>query len=96
MTPKIGSRLYSAAGSVEIIVVSSPAREVALTCGSSPVNPASSGRAPDDLQDVPVGKRFEDIESGLEVLVTKGGTGPLAVDGRPMLLKVPKRLPASD
>jgi hypothetical protein len=46
--------------------------------------------------DILLGKRYADESSGLEVLCTKPGPGPLTVDGRPLEVKGPKPLPASD
>ncbi len=43
-----------------------------------------------------LGKRYVDEQTGLEVLCTKPGTGSLAADGRPLTIKAPKPLPASD
>jgi hypothetical protein len=43
-----------------------------------------------------LGKRYADETTGLEVLCTKPGAGPLAVDGRELQVKGPKPLPASD
>jgi hypothetical protein len=43
-----------------------------------------------------LGKRYVDEATGLEVLCTKPGAGGLAVDGRPLGVKAPKALPASD
>jgi hypothetical protein len=43
-----------------------------------------------------IGKRFADPESGLELLVTKAGTGTLAIDGVALPLKEAKPLPSSD
>jgi hypothetical protein len=45
---------------------------------------------------VVLGKRYVDEQSGLEVLCTKAGAGPLAADGRPLVIKAAKVLPASD
>jgi hypothetical protein len=43
-----------------------------------------------------LGKRYVDDPTGLELLCTKPGAGELAVDGRPLTIKGPKALPASD
>jgi hypothetical protein len=42
------------------------------------------------------GKRYGDDISGIEVLCTKSGAGTLSVDGRPLIVRAPKRLPSSD
>jgi hypothetical protein len=46
--------------------------------------------------DIVLGKRYVDTESGLEVLCTKPGPGVLSADGRQLTLKAPNALPASD
>ncbi|HEY2084895.1 MAG TPA: hypothetical protein VGH54_02475 [Mycobacterium sp.] len=45
---------------------------------------------------VVLGKRYVDEPTGLEVLCTKAGAGPLAADGRQLVIKAAKALPASD
>jgi hypothetical protein len=99
MTPKIGTRLYSTTCDAEVIVVRAPSADVDITCGGRPmVAEPDSARAvtSQDGDGAPLGKRFEDIETGLELLVTKGGAGQLGVDGRLLVQKDAKRLPASD
>ena len=44
----------------------------------------------------PVGKRFAEPDSGVELLVTKAGAGSLAVNGVAIPLKDAKPLPSSD
>ena len=57
-----------------------------------------SGATPDPAfaEDTPIGKRFADEASGLELRATKGGAGALARDGTTIPLKYAKPLPASD
>ena len=43
-----------------------------------------------------VGKRYVDEETGTELLCTRAGSGSLSMDGRPLMLKGAKPLPASD
>ncbi len=43
-----------------------------------------------------IGKRYVDEETQVEVLCTKAGSGSLTVDGRPLVIKGAKPLPASD
>jgi hypothetical protein len=96
---EVGSRLRSVSCSTEVIVVRAPADPVELTCGGRPMaadveftGPAGEGADGGTL----LGKRYVDDVTGLEVLCTKPGAGGLAVDGRPLAIKAPKALPASD
>jgi len=43
-----------------------------------------------------LGKRYSDPQSGIEVLVSKAGIGPLSWDGRELVQAQAKQLPASD
>ncbi|MCU0309732.1 MAG: hypothetical protein MUE36_02160 [Acidimicrobiales bacterium] len=100
MEIKAGQRLACPTGSTEVVVVRPPGTEVELTCaGEAVVDPASertdTATSSDDDQ-VLVGKRYTDEESGIEVLCSKPGPGPLAVDGRPLTIKGAKPLPSSD
>ncbi|MEY2433989.1 MAG: hypothetical protein QOC92_3714 [Acidimicrobiaceae bacterium] len=97
--PKIGTRLYSATCDAEVIVVRAPSTDVEITCGGAPMTQEadpSRGVASGSGDGAPLGKRFEDADTGLELLITKGGAGQLALDGRLLVQKEPKRLPASD
>ena len=94
LTP--GLRVYSAASAAEAIVVTGASVE--LTCAGTPVlterpesSPADSGSA-----ELLVGKRYEDAESGLVMMVTRAGSGPLAADGRDLTVREAKALPSSD
>ena len=59
--------------------------------GAPPAAP-SAGLADGAL----IGKRYSDDEQGLELLVTRGGAGTLAIGETPLALKDAKPLPASD
>ncbi len=101
MSLKIGARLYSVVCEAQVIVIAAPKVEVTLLCGGEPMadQPASGNQARHAraaVGGVAVGKRYEDSEIGLEVLATKAGAGTLEVDGRPLTIKEPKRLPSSD
>ena len=95
---KPGLKLRGAACSTEIVVVR-PAGDVEIACcGESMVESDGSDApaaapTPDGIL---LGKRYADESSGLEVLCTKPGPGPLSVDGRELEIKGPKPLPASD
>ncbi|MCW0213112.1 MAG: hypothetical protein OJJ54_07120 [Pseudonocardia sp.] len=59
--------------------------------GADPVEVVSgSGPA------VQLGKRYTDASGSLEVLCTKAGAGPLALDGVLLEIKAAAQLPASD
>jgi len=91
-----GKRLFSTASSAEVIVVK--AADVALECAGAPMSdskpevpaPGAEGEA------IALGKRYSDPQSGLLVLCTKAGTGPLAADGRKLESQAAQSLPSSD
>lgn len=96
-----GARLRSVVCSTEVVVVKPPSEPDDLTCGGEPMllvdgtaPAAPAGAAGGDGPQI--GKRYEDPGSGLEVLCTKGGSGTLALAGRPLVLKGTKPLPSSD
>lgn len=98
---KAGSRLKSAVCTTEVIVVKAPAREVAVSCGGSPMlgsddDNASAGESAGTGEPTLLGKRYVNAEEDLEVLCTKGGDGWLAVDEEPLVMKDAKPLPSSD
>ena len=102
MDLKPGSRWKSAVCDTELVVVRPPKAPVILECGGHPVIPHGEAR-PEGLTlsaahaaGSAAGKRFADEETGLEVLCSKAGAGSLSVDGRPIVAKEAKKLPASD
>ncbi|WP_026556563.1 hypothetical protein [Arthrobacter sp. 35W] len=91
-----GQRLYSAVSTAEIIVVKAASVELACTGESMlAARPESTTSAESDVA-VQLGKRYSDEESGLLVLCTKGGPGPLTADGRVMNELQTAALPSSD
>jgi hypothetical protein len=100
LTP--GTRLRAPGSTAEVVVVRAPQDEVELTCASVPmVDRDQAGDAPGATDASPgsevlMGKRYSDPDSGLELLCTTAGPGPLAVDGRELGLNAPKPLPSSD
>lgn len=101
MEIKAGQRLACAACPTELVVVRPPSGSVEVTCGGvGLVDPGDErpgdGHSATDGDGALVGKRYADEESGLELLCSKPGPGPLAVDGRPMPIKGAKPLPSSD
>jgi hypothetical protein len=98
---KPGSRLFSTSCSTEVVVVRVPSEEVAMSCCGSPMStePTDTDGAAQpqgDGEALLIGKRYSDEATGMEVLCTKGGQGPLACDGRPLVVKSSKPLPSSD
>jgi hypothetical protein len=102
MDLKSGSRWKSITCTTEIMVVRPPRAPLQLECGGHKMRPAADpalpaiSPAPDRAGGTPLGKRYEDAASGIEVLVIKPGAGLLAVNGQPLTQKRAKALPASD
>jgi hypothetical protein len=98
---KPGSRLFSTSCTTEVVVVRAPSADVAVSCCGSPMSEEPSGAAgtPQPAgtgEALLIGKRYSDEGTGMELLCTKGGHGPLACDGRPLVVKGSKPLPSSD
>lgn len=102
MELKPGSRWKSAVCEAQMVVVRPPSIEGMLQCGGANVVPQSADAVPtgsvhaEHALGVLVGKRYTDPVSGIEVLGAKAGAGSLAFDGRALMLKDAKPLPASD
>ena len=98
---KAGSRYYSAVSDAAVVIVR-PGTDDDLRCGGRPmlttaIATAELGSlAPDSVGEAKLGGRYEDIETGLEVLCTKGGAGLLSLGERPLTVKPTKPLPSSD
>jgi hypothetical protein len=102
MQVRPGSRLQSVTSDLEVIVVKSPAgADVDLRCGGVPLQEggakdSSVSADPRFAGESVLGKRYADEGSGIEVLVTKGGTGLLSL-GEVLLVQMEaKKLPSSD
>ncbi len=97
---KTGERLRSRVSTAEVVVVRGPAADLDITCAGAALAREGEAREEtgpsDGAERIELGKRYEDSGSGLEVLCVVAGAGPLAVDGRVMVLKSAKPLPASD
>lgn len=95
-----GDQLASTACTTRVVVVRAPAAGSPLiTCGGSPMVPATSAPpAPSGQGDAVtlIGKRYVDANETLELLCTTSGSGELSCGGAPMSLKAAKPLPASD
>jgi hypothetical protein len=102
MELKPGSRWKSAVCDTEVVVVRAVKEPAELQCGGHAMvshnadKPAGLAMAPAFAAGTQPGKRFADEPSGLEVLCTKGGAGSLSIDGRAIVAKEAKKLPASD
>ncbi len=86
----------------EVVVVKMPTDDVSLECGGYPMVPIETER-PDGLVlnaefagGTPIGKRYADPDSGIELLASKGGSGTLAINGMAIPMKGAKPLPSSD
>lgn len=90
-----GARLKTTTSALEVVVVTPPTVEAELLAGGEPMGTdAAPGPAGDATY--PIGKRYVDDASGIEVLIVKAGPGPLTIDGRELVAKQAKPLPASD
>ena len=101
MELRAGQKLHSAVCEAQVVVVKAPDADVDVRCGGAPMleepPAAPSGAVDASLGEGPLlGKRYADDELGLELLCSKGGTGALTVDGKPILMKGAKPLPSSD
>lgn len=98
---KSGTRLRSQVCDTQVIVVKAVESFEDMRCGGSPMvaldaETDSAATLNAHFADGSVmGKRYVDAAGG-EVLVTKPGTGSLAVGSTPLSLKEAKPLPASD
>lgn len=98
-----GLRLASQVCSTEIIVVRSGAQPLTLLCGGVLMQERGAPGAPtvsrDDgqMRGSLLGKRYTHPDDpAVEVLVTAAGDGTLSADGKELVLKEAKPLPASD
>jgi hypothetical protein len=96
---KPGLKLRGTTCTTEVVVVRPAAGDVEIGCCGAPMAEAESAAttpATPIAEGVLLGKRYADEETGLELLCTQPGPGPLTVDGRELAVKGPKPLPASD
>ena len=103
MSLKPGSRLRSQVCATEVVVIRLPSTPVDLRCGGEPMvsidlqvpeegTPSAGFDGGSQL-----GKRYTASEAdGLEVLVTKAGSGSLSNGDAVLVLKQAKQLPSSD
>jgi hypothetical protein len=99
---RIGARLMSAVDTTEVVVVRVQDSDARMECGGAPMLPAGSDRRAGDRPSAgldtgtQIGKRYESAEAGLEVLCVRAGGGALTVNGKPLTVRPPRPLPASD
>lgn len=99
---KAGTRMRSAVGTTEVVLVAVPAKDLELTCGGAPMigiseePPAGLSISADASGGTQIGKRYVDASGALEVLCTKPGEGSLAADGAALTPRTAKALPSSD
>lgn len=92
-----GQRLTSPSCTAQVVVVRAPSSEIDLRFAGIPADGTDDGPVHPELHgELRLGKRLADETSGLEVLVTNAGTSLLTVDGRPLVERGAKALPASD
>jgi hypothetical protein len=96
-----GSRLFSTSSTTEVVVVRAPTEDVSLSCCGAPMSDLEDGEAgatPSEVAEeaILIGKRYNDEATGMELLCTKGGSGPLECDGRLLVVKSSKPMPSSD
>ncbi|MET7400599.1 hypothetical protein ABZS66_44685 [Dactylosporangium sp. NPDC005572] len=97
----VGERLRSRVSTVEVVVVRASSADLEVTCAGVPVardgeEMRHQGSGAFAGEETLLGKRYEDQNSGLELLCVVPGSGRLAVAERPLALKSPKPLPSSD
>lgn len=101
MQLKPGSRLRSTTCDTQVVVVRG-AGDLPVTCGGAPMIAADAPQAdvaspsPGHDGGTLLGKRYEDADGVLEVLVVKPGAGSLGLGGALLAVKAAKQLPASD
>ena len=99
MSLKAGMRLFAQNSSCEVIVVKGADGVGPLSCAGLEMLADAPGETAPQAPDSPViqlGKRYVDDNDLIEVLCTKAGAGPLAIDGRELVMKTARPLPASD
>ncbi len=101
MELKPGTRLRSAVGSAEVVVIRAPGGDIAVTIGGVPVvglddEPGSAEIQAGSEGSTLLGKRYVNGDQTIELLCSKPGDGALAIDGVLLELKEAKPLPSSD
>ncbi|MFE9325454.1 hypothetical protein ACIHDR_29115 [Nocardia sp. NPDC052278] len=95
-----GARLESQVCETQVIVIRATDALDGLRCGGAPMVPIGAEKTTTDLDPrfadgTALGKRYIH-ETGAEILVTRPGSGTLAVHDIPLEVKQAKALPSSD
>jgi hypothetical protein len=100
---KTGMRLRSRVCDTEVIVIRTKTGEVDLRCGGVPMLPegapsseAVQQPAPGFTEPTLLGKRYSDEDETVELLCTKAGATTVSLADKPLAVKGPRPLPASD
>ena len=103
MSLKPGSRLRSQVCATEVVIIRLPSTPVDLRCGGEPMvsidpqTPEKGTPAAGFDGGSQLGKRYTAVEvDGLEVLVTRAGSGSLSNGDAVLVVKQAKQLPSSD
>ncbi|KOV68047.1 hypothetical protein ADL01_23980 [Streptomyces sp. NRRL WC-3618] len=99
MSLQVGTRLRGQNSTCEVIVVKSSDTPAVLMCAGAEMRPTAPDPTAPQVSDGPpihLGKRYTDDDSGIEVLCTKAGIGPLTFGNSQLTQKAAKALPASD
>lgn len=93
-----GTRLYAATTATQVIVITPPAQpEGSLHCAGAPMTLTAPAAVDADLpSSIALGKRYADETSGMVVLCSNPGAGPLSYAGRDLVAQGARALPASD
>lgn len=93
-----GQSLFSTVDSTAVVVIKAPPAPVTVSISGTEVTDTKPAEAPSGAEGrgTLLGKRYVDDEVGIELLVSKPGTGTLEVDGTELAIKESKPLPASD
>ena len=98
---KPGQRMHSAVCDAQVIVIKAPADEVELTCGEAALLEEGESSPPGVVLDstdgdgLLIGKRYT-LDPDLELSCMWAGSGSLAVNRIPLVVKQAKPLPSSD
>ena len=96
---RAGQSLFSTIDPTTVVVIKAPAEQVTVSVNGVEVTASKPGSAPSAAppgSGTLIGKRYADDAIGIELLVSKPGSGTLEVNGTPLTVKESKPLPSSD
>ena len=96
---RAGQSLYSTIDPTSVVVIKAPAEPVSISVNGVEVTADKPDTVPSDPpagSGTLLGKRYADDAIGIELLVSKAGSGTLEVNGAPLAVKDSKPLPSSD